>query len=141
MAKRTGKNEQQSTKYSLQDCERRPVTKSDKWCRIKSRLRVDMENHPAPHGYVVTIPFIPNQNTMFDGVGGRIIRSKKRFGNLLLQVIPKEYYSYKDEYGLGSFTRHEPKVSKKRRRKKKLYRIINIRNVNKRKGHRGQFEL
>jgi len=100
-----------------------------------------MENHPAPHGYVVTIPFIPNQNTIFDGVGGRIVRSKKRCGKLLLQIIPKEYYSYKDEYGVGSFTRHEPKVSKKKRRKAKLYRIINIRNVNKRDGHYGQFKF
>lgn len=139
MAKRKKGNTQQSVnRYSLQECERRPVKKSDKWCYIISRPKVNMDNHPAPYGYIVTIPFLPNVNTQLEGVEGTIIRSKKHCGSLLLQVVPTGFRVH----GIGSFTRHhEPNASKKKRKKKKkLYRILNIRNMQKRIDLNGQYK-
>ena len=114
MAKRNKKQQQQSNRYSATDCEIRPVTKSDKWCQRR-----------------VPRPYLPKQNTWLDGINGRIVRSKKHCGKLLLQVIMKSEDN--PQYGVGSFARHEPNVSvyKRRRNKKKLYRILNIRNLDK----------
>jgi hypothetical protein len=126
MAKRN--KQLQSDRYSLLDCEIRPVTKKDKWCQRKLPKGKDPIGD-APWGYIVTIPYLPNQNMFLDNVDGYIIRSKKHCGNLLLQVIKKDYAP---QYGLKSFTRQEPNVSKKKRRnKKKVYRILNIRNFRK----------
>lgn len=138
MAKQKKRNTQQSVnRYSLQECERRPVKKSDKWCYIISKPKVNMDNHPAPYGYIVTIPFLPNVNTQLEGVEGTIIRSKKHCGSLLLQVVPTRFGAQ----GIGSFTRPEPNASKKKRKyKKKLYRILNIRNMQKRTDLYGQYK-
>lgn len=126
MAKRN-KEQQQSNRYSLLDCEVRPVTKADKWCQRKMHKGKELIGE-APFGYIVTIPYLPNQNTWLDNINGRIVRCKKHCGKLLLQIIEN---SSVPEYGVKSFTRYEPNVSRKKRKKKKLYRILNIRNMNK----------
>lgn len=128
MAKR--KSQLQSAKLSLQDCEIRPVRKTDKWCQRKMP-RGQEPIGDVPWGYVVTIPYLPNQDVLLKAVDGYIVRSKKHCGNLLLQVIPK---TYAPEYGVKSFTRHEPNVRKKTRKKGKLYRVLNIRNLRKSEG-------
>lgn len=130
MAKRN-KTQQQSNRYSLLECEIRPVTKADKWCKRKMpKGQVPTGN--VPFGYVVTIPYCPNQNTFLDNVDGYIVRSKKHCGNLLLQVIKKDFAP---KYGVKSFSRQEPYVSsRKRKNKKKLYRVLNIRNLRKSEG-------
>ena len=130
MAKRNKKQQQQSNRCSSTDCEIRPVTKSDKWCQRRVPRNGQLVGE-APFGYIVTIPYLPKQNTWLDGINGRIVRSKKHCGKLLLQVIMKREDN--PQYGVGSFARHEPNVSvyKRRRNKKKLYRILNIRNLDK----------
>ena len=121
----------QSDRYSLLDCEIRPVKKTDKWCQRKL-AKGQIPAGDAPWGYVVTIPYVPNQNMFLDDIDGYIIRSKKHCGKLLLQVVKKDYAP---KYGVKSFARQEPNVSKrKRRNKKKLYRILNIRNFRKSEG-------
>lgn len=127
MSKQSKKQQQQSRRYSFVEC--RPVTESDKWCERRVPRNGELVGK-APFGYIVTIPFLPNQNTFLQDIDGRIIRSKKHCGKLLLQVIIKDDYP---QYGIGTFTRHEPNRSAKSRKKKKakLYRIWNIRNLNK----------
>lgn len=121
----------QSDRCSLLDCEIRPVKKTDKWCQRKL-FKGQVPVGDAPWGYIVTIPYCPGQNTFLDNVDGYIVRSKKHCGNLLLQVVKKEYVP---KYGVKSFARQEPNVSKrKRKNKKKLYRILNIRNFRKSEG-------
>lgn len=123
--------QQQSNRYSLLDCEIRPVARTDKWCKRKL-LNGQVPTGDAPFGYVVTIPYCPNKNTFLDNIDGYIVRSKKHCGNLLLQVIPKRF---SPKYGIKSFTRYEPHASsRKRKKKKKLYRVLNIRNLNKSEG-------
>lgn len=134
MAKRN-KKQQQSNRYSLLDCEIRPVTKSDKWCQQKMP-KGQIPDGDAPWGYVVTIPYCPNENTFLDNVDGYIVRTKKHCGNLLLQVIKK---GYAPKYGVKSTARHEPNVSKrKRKNKKRLYRNLSIKNLNKLEGKWGK---
>lgn len=121
----------QSDRCSLLECEIRPVKKTDKWCQRK-KVKGEEPVGDAPWGYIVTIPYCPNQNTFLDNVDGYIVRSKKHCGNLLLQIVKKEYAP---KYGVKSFARQETKVSKrKRKNKKKLYRILNIRNFSKSEG-------
>lgn len=130
MAKQN-KKQQQSNRYSLLECEIRPVTKADKWCQRKMP-KGQVPVGDAPFGYVVTIPYCPNQNTFLDNIDGHIVRSKKHCGNLLLQVIKKDFAP---KYGVKSFSRQEHNVSsRKRKNKKKLYRILNIRNLRKSEG-------
>lgn len=118
----------QSDRFSMLDYEIRPVKKTDKWCQKKIPKGQEPTGE-APWGYVATIPYVPNQDTFLDNVDGYIIRSKKHCGKLLLQVIKKDYAP---KYGVKSFTRQEPNASKrKRKNKKKLYRILNIRNFRK----------
>lgn len=134
MAKRR-KKQQQSNRYSLLDCEIRPVTKYDKWFQRKMP-KGQIPAGDAPWGYVVTISYSPNQNTFLDNVDGYIVRTKKHCGNLLLQVIKKDY---SPEYGVKSTARREPNVSKrKRKNKKKLYRNLSIKNLNKSEGKWGK---
>ena len=106
----------------------RKVKKKEKWeigtVPISPKGQVPVGD--APWGYIVTISYCPGQNTFLDNIDGYIVRSKKHCGNLLLQVVKKEYAT---KYGVKSFARQEPNVSKrKRKNKKKLYRILNIRN-------------
>ncbi len=115
-------------KYSFTESEMRPVTEKDKWC-----LRRDFPpNVPIPHpkwGYVLTIPFIPNQlQTCLEGVDGYIIRSKLHCRKLLLQVIPKRYAP---AYGITSVPVQHPKIKGKKFNKKNLARILNVRNLRK----------
>lgn len=120
-----------SDRYSLLDCEIRPVQKTDKWCQRKL-LKGQIPIGDAPWGYIVTIPYLPNQNIFLDNADGYIVRSKKHCGNLLLQVVKKDDAP---KYGVKSFSRHELNASKrKRKNKKKIYRILNIRNFRKSEG-------
>lgn len=130
MAKR--KKQLQSARYTLLDCEIRPVRKTDKWCQRKL-IKGQLPTGEAPWGYVVTIPYLPHLNTFLDDVDGYIVRSKKHCGKLLLQVVKKDYAP---QYGIKSFSRQEEYVCKKKRaNKKKLYRILNIRNLCNSKGN------
>lgn len=122
MARRS-KKQQQSNRFSLLDCDVRPVTKADKWCRHRMP-EGDVGN--APFGYVVTIPYCPNKNTVLDNVDGYIVRTKKYKGNLLLQVIKKDFAP---EYGVKSTSR---------RRKKQNERIMSIKNLHKSEGKWGK---
>lgn len=129
MSKR--KKQMQSEKCYLLDYDIRPVTKSDKWCERKV-YKGQIPKGEAPWGYIVTIPYMPNQNTMLENVDGYIIRSKKHCGKLLLQIIKKDYAP---QYGVKSFARQQKTTKKeKRKNKKKVYRIINIRNFRKSQG-------
>lgn len=121
----------QRDRYSMQDCQMRPVTKSDKWCR-KWLNKGQIPIGDAPWGYIVTIPYIPNQNTLLENMEEYyIVRCKKHCGNLFLQIVKRKRLE-KREYGIKSFARNEPKASKKKRKnKKKLYRILNVRNFKK----------
>ena len=101
----------QSDRYSLLDCERRPVNENDKWC---------YQSDIFPWGEVVTIPFVPAQNMVLKDVGGHIIRSKKHRGNLLLQVVKTDLAP---KYGVKSFRRLDSVAS-----------ILNIRNFDKSEG-------
>lgn len=121
MAKRN-KEKQQSYRYSLLDCERRPVTKADKWCQIKEMSNGQKPIDDAPWGYVVTIPYCPNKNTFLDDVDGYIIRCKKHCGKLLLQVIPKRFAP---KYGVKSATSNV----KGKTNKMRLNRIFHIKKV------------
>lgn len=116
----------QSDRYSLLDCEIRPVNKNDKWC-YHSEIPAEGE---APWGYVITIPYVPNVNTVLDHVDGHIIRCKKHCGKLFLQVVKKEFAP---KYGVKSFERPYGTISvcKGKRSGKKHNRILNIRNFNK----------
>ena len=119
----------QSDRCSLRDCEIRPVKETDKWCQRRKLFKGQVPVGDAPWGYIVTIPYCPGQNTFLDNVDGYIVRSKKHCGNLLLQVVNKKNAP---QYGVKSFARQEPNVSKrKRKNKKKLYRILNIRKFRK----------
>ena len=97
MAKR--KKQLQSARYTLLDCEIRPVRKTDKWCQRKL-IKGQLPTGEAPWGYIVTIPYLPNLNTFLDDVDGYIVRSKKHCGKLLLQVVKKDYAP---QYGINLF--------------------------------------
>lgn len=131
MARRS-KKQQQSSRKSLIDCEIRPVVKSDKWCRRKNP-KGQIPDGDVPWGYVVTIPYCPKRNTLLDNVDGYIVRTKMHCGKLLLQVIKKDYAP---EYGVKSTARAEPNANKRKR--KKLCRIVGIKNLNKSKGKWGK---
>ena len=121
------RNEQlQADRYSLLDCEIRPVKETDKWCRHGLSPVED----DAPWGYVVTIPYVPNLSMILENVDGHIIRVKKHCGKLLLQVVKK---NFAPKYGIKSYEGYEANVGKKRR-KKKNNRILNIRNFRKSEG-------
>lgn len=126
MAKRNNKKNQnqQSGRCSLHDCEIRPVTKKDKWC-IKRVPRGGILEGEAPFGYIITIPYLPKDNTFLKDINGYIVRSRKFRRTLLLQVIIKKEEI--PEYGIKSFARNEPNAKEKR----KLHRIFNVRNLNK----------
>lgn len=114
---------------SLKDCTTRPVKRSDKWCNTPVGINGKVPSGDAPYGFIVTIPYCPEKNTLLDNIDGVIVRSKKHMGNLLLQVVKTEDAP---KYGVKSFARHEPNAGKRKRDKKnKLYRILNIRNFRK----------
>ncbi len=123
MAKR--KKQLKSDGVSALGFETRPVEKTDKWCRKPLDANGQIPFGEAPWGYVVTIPYVPNQNMLLGKIDGYIVRCKKHCGSLLLQVVPK---SYAPKYGVASFTRLE---KRSRKRKNKRCRILNIRNFHK----------
>lgn len=129
MSKRCKKQKhQKSNQCSLQSLEIRPVTKTDEWCWIKIPYNGVIPQSKAPFGYIVTIPYLPNQNIFLEDVDGYIVRSKKHCGQLLLQVILK---LEAPQYGVSSYS--EP-GARKGRNKKRFYRILNIRNLSKSNG-------
>ena len=128
---------QQSNRYSLLESEIRPVTESDIWCRRKMpKGRIPAGDDPW--GYVITIPYCPNQNTFLDYVDGYIIiRTKKDGDNFLLQVIEKKSapnYGIK-AYGIEAATKLEPNASSKKRKNKN---ILSIKNLTKSAGNWGK---
>ena len=144
MSKRKKTGSLQPNKYSFLECEPRPVEKQEKWCQRKMK-NGEIPVGKAPWGYIMTIPFIPGQNTLLESVDGVIVRSKIHCGMLLVQVVKKDNAP---EYGVKSFSRQDDntkqkeskeknkkKGKKKNKRKniKKHHRIININNLNKRK--------
>lgn len=135
MGKQT-KRQQKKSKGCTQEYEMRKVRDTDKWCK----RRIPKDGIPvgeAPFGYVITLPSCPNENTVLDSLKGyTVIRSKKRCKQLMLQVVKKESAP---EYGIKSGARLEPKKGKgKRRNKKKLNRIISVKNLNKLQGDWGK---
>ena len=146
MSKRKKTGSLQPDKYSFLECEPRPVKEQDKWCQRKMK-NGEIPVGEAPWGYIITIPFIPGQNTFLENVDGVIVRSKIHCGKLLIQVVNKENAP---KYGVKSFSRQESnnkqKESKEKNRKKgkkknkkknkknkkKLYRITHIKNLSKR---------
>lgn len=114
------KKQQQKSKGCMHEYEIREVTDNDKWCK----RRIPREGVPeidAPFGYVITLPSCPSENTVLDNIKGYVIvRKKKRFGKVMLQVIKKEQAP---QYGIKSGARQGPK--------KKLNRIINVKNLSK----------
>ena len=108
--------------------EKRPVTKADKWCEKKGLQTGHVRSGSAPWGYIVTIPYLPSKDSLFSGYDGYIVRTKKHCGKFLLQVLPRERSNA--VYGVQSFGRNEPHISKaKRRKKKQLFRILHPRNL------------
>lgn len=123
---RHNKKQQPSNHYSLSSCEKRPVTKKDTWCERKGMLNGIVPSGVAPWGYVVTIPYCPNQNTYLEEVDGIIVRTKRHCGKLLLQVVEKDN---SPKYGVKSTA-----ITKKGSQNKKgRARIVGIRNLCKRK--------
>lgn len=109
--------------------EMRPVTKKDRWCKIRIPPNKELVGN-APFGYIVTIPYIPNKNIQLGNiVEGTIVRTKKHCGKFLLQVIPNTVSAVYFKYEVDSYTRNESFVNKRKRRKGKLYRIINVKPV------------
>ena len=123
MAKRN-KSQQRSTKYSAKEREVRPVTESNTWCLFKKPRDGIVLNPKAPYGYVVTIPYIPNQLKKIGNVNGYIVRTKKHCGSFLMQVISRETAR---EYGIQSYSIPMPS----RRNKKKHSRIMHMLNLEK----------
>lgn len=132
---RRKKKKQQKSKGCIAEYEMRKVEDRDKWC--KRRLpKDDMPQCEAPFGYVITVPSCPSENTVLDNVKGYvIIRSKKHLGKVMLQVVKKEKAP---QYGIKSGARQEKKGKKKRRNKKKLNRIISVKNLRKSDGNWGK---
>lgn len=120
-----GSNQYLKSNVSILDCERRPVTLADKWCQHKSPSKDWEPVGNAPWGYVVTIPYLPNKNTYLSDVQGYIVSAKKHCGKLLLQVIEKDYAP---QYGVKSFPRDARLSKTKRKKNRKFFRILNIRN-------------
>lgn len=117
----------QADRYSLLNCEIRPVTESDKWCH---HGLIPAEDE-APWGYVITIPYSNNQNLILENVDGYIIRSKKHCGKLLLQVVRRKFAP---KYGVESYERQHVNGGVKPKRRKKNSQILNIRNFRKSDG-------
>ncbi len=70
----------------------------------------------APWGYVVTVPFCPNQRKILEDVNGYIIRTKKKCGNLLLQVVVGHWAP---SYGIKA-------EQKNKKKKNPIMSIVNL---------------
>lgn len=117
-----------SVTIDLSQFERRPVKESDKWCVHDGFKTGHVRPGSAPWGYIVTIPYLPNKDSMLSGIDGCIVRTKKHCGNLLLQILPSE--NSPAVYGVQSFGRNEPRLGKaKKRQRKQLFRVFHPRNL------------
>lgn len=111
-------------------CTVRPVCAADVWCRPQNNERAfynSLSGEPQ-HGYVVTVPNVLDQEIILGKINGRIVRSKKKYGALLLQVVEA---MGSPEYGVKSFIRETTDFESG---KKKQSEIINIRNFRKTSG-------
>ncbi len=122
MAKR--KKPPNNEKLDSKNWEIRPVVAEDKWCAKKLR-KGKIPEGKAPWGYIISIPTIPDHSIDVEVEqykGYFVVRTKKRKGNLLLQIVPGRWKNA-PKYGLTSWSREEPNT----KRKGKYYRIINVR--------------
>lgn len=130
MSKQKGPKQQQSSRYSFDVLEKRPVTNHDDWCHIPIHRR-GKPVFPSDWGYVVIIPNLPKENVLLEGFEDFcIVRCKKDGNRFLLQVV-RSRYPMSRKYGIGSYPIPVPRDSKKTHSKKKLCRIWNIRNLSK----------
>ena len=124
MAKKKQKN--YATGKAEKRFEERPVTKSDKWCRFKSRLKESELYSEAPYGYIVVVPNY--YDWMHLDINGIIIKSKLFKGQLYLQVIRKGNRDYLTRVKTMEGMK---KRKGKRKSKKVIFRYMNIRNLDK----------
>ncbi|MFR0822610.1 MAG: hypothetical protein ACLU84_05840 [Clostridia bacterium] len=113
MEKKCKKQKQTPISNPNRDFEMRPVTckEVDSWCYFPEVLPSDFDPR-APYGYVIDIPYIPQDFLLLEGlVSGYIIRAKKHRNHLLLQVVK----IYTDtSYGICSFSRE---IGRRRKRR------------------------
>lgn len=77
-------------RYSAMKCERRPVTKEDKWCRQTMPAGCKVEDD-APMGDIVTIyAWKWPEKLYLCNLGGTIVRSKMCAHTLMLQVVKND---------------------------------------------------
>lgn len=124
MSKKNKSQQRKSNSPSVTEPTIRPVTEADKWCLIRKPFNGKVINSTAPYGYVMTIPYIPNQFENLGNVDGFVIRTKKHCGCFLLQIIPKETAR---EYGINSYAIPTPS----QRNKKRHSRIVHMLNSEK----------
>ena len=111
-------------------CTVRPVCAADVWCRPQTNELAFLKflSGEPQHGYVVTVPNVLGQEIILGKINGRIVRSKKRYGMLLLQVVEA---MDSPKYGVKSFIRESTDFESG---EKKQSKIINIRNFRKTSG-------
>ena len=128
-AKRIKQQKKAQNQFKRTDFEVRPVTKADKWCRFRLRLKEEDLKIEAPYGYIVVIPNY--YNGMELNVDGIIIKNRLFKGQLYLQIITKRSRNY------STIVKTIPGVkrkNKKRKQSKKVtLRYMNIRNLDKRR--------
>lgn len=128
-AKRIKQQKKAQNQFKRTDFEVRPVTKADKWCRFRLRLKEEDLHIEAPYGYIVVIPNY--YNGMELNVDGIIIKNRLFKGQLYLQIITKRSRNY------STIVKTIPGVkrkNKKRKQSKKVtLRYMNIRNLDKRR--------
>ncbi len=128
-AKRIKQQKKAQNQFKRTDFEVRPVTKADKWCRFRLRLKEEDLQIEAPYGYIVVIPNY--YNGMELNVDGIIIKNRLFKGQLYLQIITKRSRNY------STIVKTIPGVkrkNKKRKQSKKVtLRYMNIRNLDKRR--------
>ena len=107
--------------YSLRGCLKWPVTDEDKWCKRPRDSHGNIPKRDAPWGYVVIIS-TPMIDIDLQSVNGYIVRAKKHYGFLLLQVVnvgKKKYPMYRISIREDSYCKNMNSS------------IINVRNLNK----------
>ena len=107
----------------------RPVEASDKWCERKGLYNGRIPEGKDPWGYILTIPYIPNQNMYLEEYDGYfVVRTKKRGKNMLLQIVPGKG-NVVPRYGVKSFTRADRIAKRKGHKisKTKYGRIVHMR--------------
>lgn len=76
MAKRQSKQATKS-KHLFESLNARPVTCKDNWCLRPSNIR-GKPMKEGTWGYIITLPYLPKGNTLFEGLKGyAIVRCKK----------------------------------------------------------------